>query len=324
MTNTFVGTTRALVCAAALLAAACGSRAEPVAACVAPALPDPSDARAGMARLAGGAFAMGAAAMRPEEGPARKVTVAPFWIDRTEVTNAAFARFVEATGYRTLAERGLAAADYPHLSEDQRRPASLVFVGASQRTLDDPGRWWRVVPGADWRHPEGPGSSIRGRDAWPVVHIAHEDALAYARWLGRDLPSEAEWEYASRGGLDAKPYVWGDERRPDGRARANTWQGVFPVVDTAADGHKAAAAPVGCYEANGFGLFDMAGNVWEWTREPVAPGGPEHVIKGGSFLCSDDFCFRYRPAARQPGPADSGASHIGFRTVLRDDGEDPG
>jgi formylglycine-generating enzyme required for sulfatase activity len=259
------------------------------------------------------------------------VTVRPFRIDRTAVTNAAFARFVEATGYRTLAERGLDAQRYPHLTAQQRKPASLVFVA-------DPTNPWRIVRGADWQHPEGPGSSIRGKDGWPVVHIAWEDAAAYAAWAGRDLPTEAEWEYAARGGLTGARYSWGDAPQSAEQPRANTWQGVFPVIDSGADGYKAATAPVGCYQPNAYGLHDMAGNVWEWTADwyrpgleaadragparadafdPDEPGVAKHVVKGGSFLCSDDFCFRYRPAARIPGPADSGASHVGFRTVLR-------
>ncbi|HET9161448.1 MAG TPA: formylglycine-generating enzyme family protein, partial [Caulobacteraceae bacterium] len=216
----------------------------------------------GMVRIDGGDFLMGAAPERPEEGPPHKVHVNAFSIDRTEVTNAEFARFVTATGYRTLAERGLSKAQYPNLTPKQRRPASLVFVGAKARHFDDPGLWWRIVPGADWRHPTGPGSSVRGKDDWPVVHIAYEDALAYARWLGRDLPTEAEWEYAARGGLDAKRYVWGDQPQDPAHPKANTWQGVFPVIDNGSDGYKASAAPVGCYQPNGYGLFDMAGNVW--------------------------------------------------------------
>lgn len=342
------GTTRlaaAQVAAAGLLivtVAVVAARPAPAKACQAALeLPDPKHPTAGMVHLSAGRFAMGAAAMRPEEGPARAVQVGEFWIDRTEVTNAAFARFVDATGYRTLAERPLDPRRYPQLSAEQRRPASLVFVGAQGPRSGDPSQWWRVIPGADWRHPEGPGSSIRGRGAWPVVHIAWEDALAYARWLGRDLPTEAEWEYAARGGLADKRYVWGDQRPDPARPQANTWQGVFPVLDTGGDGYKAQAAPVGCYAPNGYGLFDMAGNVWEWTKDwfrpglevtsvieqggppearaldPDEPGKPKHVVKGGSYLCSDDFCFRYRPAARTPGPPDSGASHVGFRTVLR-------
>jgi sulfatase modifying factor 1 len=302
---------------------------------------DPAHPTAGMVFVQGGAFDMGAAPARPEEGPPRSVKVKGFWIDRTEVTNAAFARFVATTGYRTAAELPLDPKRYPGLTAEQRRPASLVFVGAESRS-DDPGQWWRIVPGADWRHPSGPGSSIAGKDAWPVVHIAWPDALAYARWLGRDLPTEAEWEYAARGGLAAKRYVWGDQPQTNAAPRANTWQGVFPAVDAATDGYKAQPAPVGCFPANGYGLVDMAGNVWEWTKDwfkpglepsdvaglggppeiraldPAEPGVAKHVIKGGSYLCSDDYCFRYRPAARSPGPPDSGAGHVGFRTVLRD------
>lgn len=323
------------------LLGACGVKVEPPQACQAdPTLPDPADPTAGMVRLAGGVFAMGAAPEHSEEGPPRQVRVGDFWIDRTEVTNAAFARFVAATGYVTLAERPLDPVAYPGLTPDQRQPASLVFVGAGAAG-GDPTAWWRIVPGADWRHPEGPGSSIDGKEAWPVVHVAWEDAQAYARWLGRDLPTEAEWEYAARGGLEGARYAWGDDPAPAGDAKANTWQGVFPVVDSGADGHKAQAAPVGCFEANGHGLYDITGNVWEWTsdwyrpglapaavmarggppramsRDPDEPGQPKHVIKGGSFLCADNFCFRYRPAARAPGPHDGGAAHIGFRTVLR-------
>lgn len=334
-------TLRVSAAALLLLSGGCqAARTPPPKAClVAADLPDPAHPNAGMVRIAGGTFDMGAAALRDEEGPARTVRVAPFWIDRTEVTNAAFARFVAATGYRTEAERPLDAAAYPRLSEKQRRPASLVFVGGGG---EDSATWWRLVPGADWRHPSGPGSSIQGRDTLPVVHIAWSDALAYARWLGRDLPTEAEWEYAARGGLVGKRYSWGDQPQSASAPRANTWQGVFPAVDTGSDGYKAQPAPVGCYPANGFGLNDMAGNVWEWTRDwyrpgleaaddgvqdgpaqarsldPDEPGVAKHVVKGGSFLCSDDFCFRYRPAARTPGPPDGGAAHIGFRTVLRE------
>ncbi len=305
-------------------------------------VPDPSHQHVGMVFVPAGTFAMGAAPLRAEEGPPRTVQVGGFWIDRTEVTNAAFARFVAATGYRTLAERPLEARRYPNLTEAQRAPSSLVFVGAAPGVdRRSPANWWRIIPGADWRHPQGPDSSITGRDALPVVHVAYADALAYARWLGRDLPTEAEWEYAARGGLAGKRYAWGDQPADPSKPRANTWQGVFPVLDTGADGYKAQAAPVGCYAPNGFGLYDMAGNVWEWTKdwfkpglEPAAtealggppqalaldpnePQVPKHVIKGGSFLCSEDYCFRYRPAARSPGPPDSGASHIGFRTILR-------
>ncbi|PWR18078.1 formylglycine-generating enzyme family protein [Zavarzinia compransoris] len=251
--------------------------------------------------LPAGVVNMGEGAVLPGEGPARPVAVAGFEIDATDVTNDQFAAFVAATGHVTLAER---------------LGSSLVFVvtGAAA-DLADPGQWWRVMPGANWRRPEGPGSSLRGRGSLPVVHVAREDALAYARWRGRDLPGEAEWEYAARGGLAHGRYPWGDAPSTAARPLANTWQGAFPAYDLGADGYKAAASPVGCYPANGFGLYDMAGNVWQWTADTTPAGEP--VIKGGSFLCSDDFCFRARPAARLGAAADTTSSHIGFRTVRR-------
>ncbi len=286
----------------------------------APAPPDPAHPTSGMIHLPGGTFLMGAAPVRDGEGPPHETRMAPFWIDATDVTNAQFSHFTAATGYRTLAERGLDEAHFPGLQPQDRAPASLVFVGAAPGVdLHDPGAWWRIVPGADWRHPKGPGSSIAGKDQLPVVHIAYEDALAYAHWAGRDLPTEAEWEYAARGGLAAATYVWGDAPRPAGRIMANTWQGHFPDQDLAEDGYRANPSPVGCFPPNGFGLYDMAGNVWQWTSDVSTTDGntPSHVIKGGSFLCSEHYCFRYRPAARTAGPPDSGASHIGFRTVFR-------
>ncbi len=304
--------------AAALALAPVACAPAPPKACQADlAIPDPAHLRAGMVRIKGGTFLMGAAAMRPEEGPAKAVAVGDFWIDQHEVTNADFAKFVAATGYVTEAERPLDPKLYPGLTPSQMRPSSLVFVGAEPGVdRGDPSAWWRVIPGADWRHPKGPGSNIKGRETLPVVHIGYEDALAYARWLGRDLPTEAEWDSAARGGLAGAPYVWGQQKTPGGQPQANTWQGVFPSIDAGADGYKASAAPVGCFKPNGYGLFDMAGNVWEWTKDRI--NGDQHVIKGGSFLCADDYCFRYRPAAREVGPPDTGASHIGFRTVIRD------
>ena len=286
--------------------------------------------------MKGGRFLMGADPLRGEEGPPRETVVGDFWIDRTDVTNAQFARFVKATGYVTQAEKPLNPKAYPGLSADQLKPSAIVFVGSKAGAGSDPRRWWRVVQGADWRHPQGPRSSIAGGDSLPVVQVGHADALAYARWLGRDLPTEAEWEYAARGGEGAPStrFVWGDAPFDPKRPQANVWQGTFPSVDLGEDGYKARVAPVGCFPANRLGLYDMAGNVWQWVKDPFRPGldpapgegadadpgdpgARAHIIKGGSFLCSPDFCFRYRPSARQPGPTDTGESHIGFRTVLR-------
>ena len=350
----------AAVLTAAIGLAACGRTGGEVAEAQGPAapaicleraaVPAPDAPTAGMVWVPGGAYVMGAAPQRPEEGPPRSVRVDGFWISAAEVTNAEFERFVEATGYVTLAERPLDPDAYPDLPPEALVPASLVFLPPKAgEPARGPSDWWRVVPGADWRHPEGPGSSIAGRERQPVVHIAFEDALAYARWLGHDLPTEAEWEYAARGGLEGAKFVWGDQTGfEDGKPRANTWQGAFPVADTGADGYPARPAPVGCYPPNGYGLYDMAGNVWEWTKDWVRPGlgdtagdnpagppriaaydpadpsAPKHVVKGGSFLCSEDFCWRYRPAARTAGPADGGASHVGFRTVFRGPGPEAG
>jgi formylglycine-generating enzyme required for sulfatase activity len=293
---------------------------------------------AGMVWIPGGAFRMGSNSHYPEERPLRYAKVSGFWIDRHEVTNAQFARFVAATGYRTVAERGLSAKDYPDLPPEALVPGSMVFhePPKNARIRMNVTEWWRYVPGANWRQPTGPGSSIAGKDNHPVVHIAYADALAYANWLGRSLPTEAEWEFAARGGLDEKDYAWGDEQTPEGQWMANSWQGFFPFEDDTSDGYHG-TAPVGCFPPNGYGLFDMIGNVWEWATDwyraghafndgavdPKGPemmsstvGGPVRVIKGGSWLCAPNFCARYRPAARQPQEADLGASHIGFRTVL--------
>jgi formylglycine-generating enzyme required for sulfatase activity len=289
-------------------------------------LPADSGPHAGMVPLAGGRFTMGSEKHYAEESPTREVSVQPFWIDRHDVTNAQFARFVAATGHVTVAER-----DGPDAQGRPLPPAAAVFVMPQGRRAGA----WRLVPGADWRHPQGPGSSIDGLDNHPEVQVAYEDALAYARWLGRDLPTEAQWEFAARGGLQAQPYAWGDRFTPQGRAMANTWQGAFPFENSADDGF-AGTSPVGCFPANGHGLVDMAGNVWQWTStayvpgrgpgavdgEGVDPSRPEtlitseaRVIKGGSHLCAPNVCMRYRPAARQPAEPGLGTSHIGFRTV---------
>jgi len=299
----------AALAAVALVASACGRERAPTLA--APTRDCPAAWPSGEVRLPGGSFVLGADPEQPEEGPPRTVTVAPFAIDRTEVTNAQFAAFVTATGYVTLAERRPDPALYPDVPPAQLRPSSLVFVGDG--TVDG----WRVIEGADWRHPEGPGSDLTGRERHPVVQVGYEDALAYARWRRRDLPTEAQWEFAARAGLDGARYEWGD-RRP-AAPKANTWQGVFPAIDAGDDGYRARTAPVACYPASAYGLYDMTGNVWEWTADRYVGDPRTHLIKGGSFLCADNFCHRYRPSARQAGPPDTGSSHIGFRTVARSD-----
>ncbi|WP_374569737.1 formylglycine-generating enzyme family protein [Phenylobacterium sp.] len=333
-----------LVLGGALALAGCGPAGKPRAVETANAAPPCPAQPRGEVALPGGSFLLGAAGVRPEEGPPHRVTVGPFSIDRTEVTNGEFAAFVKATGYVTLAERQPDPKDYPGVDPKLLHPSAIVFVGADvDPDHNDPSRWWRIVDGANWRHPLGPKTSIAGKDREPVVQIAYQDALAYARWRGRDLPTEAEWEYAARGGLKDAKYSWGNRAADPAHPQANYWQGVFPAVDTGADGYKIRPAPVGCFPPNGYGLYDMAGNVWEWTSDWYRPGHddetaddplgpdvsqafdpaeprsalPKHVIKGGSFLCADDFCFRYRPAARQPGPPDTGASHLGFRTIKR-------
>ena len=257
-----------------------------------------------------GEYLVGTNARYGEEGPPRHVRTNGFQIDVHEVTNAEFARFVEETGYVTVAERQPDPADYPDIDPERLVPGSAVF-GLEPGTN---GIWWRFVPGADWRHPAGPGSDIAGLDHHPVVHVAYEDAAAYAAWAGGRLPTEAEWEIAARGGLEGAEYAWGEEFRPGGTWRANTWQGPFPVIDTGEDGYRG-LAPVGCYEPNAFGLHDMTGNVWEWTSSPFDSRNLTGTIRGGSFLCAPNFCARFRPAARQPQEWDFSASHIGFRTL---------
>jgi sulfatase modifying factor 1 len=281
-----------------------------------------------MAWIPGGTFAMGAEGFYPEESPVRKVSVGGFWIDSHPVTNAEYALFVQETGYVTVAERG---------GEDAV-PGSMVFVQPSGPVpLRDWRRWWELRPGASWREPLGPGSDVRNRSAHPVVHVAHEDAAAYAAWAGKDLPTEAEWEFAARGGLDGAPYPWGDDPAPE---RANVWQGIFPWLDRSDGGH--GTSPVGAFAANAYGLFDVVGNVWEWTAdyyrsgsarfgeiEDGIPSNPRvdsppgatvfasRVVKGGSYLCSTGYDHRFRPAARQPEAIDNGSCHVGFRCVRR-------
>ncbi len=261
----------------------------------------------GRVSLPGGTFAMGAADAYPEEAPVRTITVAAFSIDRTEVTNAQFADFVTATGHVTQAER----------SVDGIAPGSAVFISP---LVSGSAQWWQFVEGADWRHPEGPGSTIKARMHHPVVHVSHADAAAFADWAGGRLPTEAEWEYAARGGLAGARYEWGEEPPETGPPKANTWQGAFPLEDSGADGY-AGTAPVGCFPANGFGLHDMTGNVWEWTSGQFDPVDRNSgTIRGGSWLCAQNFCRRYRPAARHPQERDFSTSHLGFRVVYEEDG----
>jgi formylglycine-generating enzyme required for sulfatase activity len=296
--------------------------------------------------LPGGEFHMGSDVHYPEEAPAHRVRVGAFGLDRHPVTNGQYAAFVEATGYVTVAERPLDPADFPGAPPENLAPGSMVFTPTPGPVdLRHLSQWWAWTPGACWRQPDGPASSVAGRDDHPVVHVAHEDAAAYARWVGARLPSEAEWEHAARGGLDGAEFTWGDEARPGGRLMANTWDGPdFPWRSTGESGWLR-TSPVGSFPSNGFGLVDMAGNVWEWTddwwtsRHPDDPassccaphdphGGdvdgsydpaqpqfrvPRKVIKGGSHLCADTYCLRYRPAARRPQMVDTGMSHIGFR-----------
>jgi formylglycine-generating enzyme len=300
-------------------------------------------------RIAGGMFRMGSDRHYAEEGPSHAVRVTGFAIDPYPVTNRQFAQFVAATGYRTVAERPLDPATFPGMSPEALKPGSLVFRKTRRPIeLGDFRQWWAWTPGASWRHPEGPKSAIADRDDHPVVHIAFEDAQAYAEWAGKALPTEAEWEFAARGGLDGAEYAWGDELAPNGHMMANTWWGEFPYRRLRTRGYER-TSPVGSFPANGYGLFDMIGNVWEWTtdwystRHPVDAakpccisqdprGGtlagsldpaqpavniPRRVVKGGSFLCAPSYCRRYRPAARHAQMVDSGMSHIGFRCVTR-------
>jgi formylglycine-generating enzyme required for sulfatase activity len=293
----------------------------------------------GMLFISGGTFRMGADSLKfPEERSAPNVSVSSFCIDAHEITNAEFAKFVKATGYKTVAEIPLSKEEFPDLPDEQRLAGSLVFQPPKEDAQQLPFlSWWAWTVGANWQHPFGKDSSIKGKDNYPVVHIAYKDAEAYAKWIGKAIPTEAQWEYAARGGLDGATYAWGDQYS---EKKANTWQGIFPFFNTKADGYKG-LAPVGSFPPNGYGLYDITGNVWEWTSDffefghdrmahqhnPIAgdrhksfdPKKPDesvlHVIKGGSYLCAPNYCSRYRPAARESESPDTGTTHIGFRLV---------
>ncbi len=310
----------------------------------------------GMVWIPGGEFVMGSDSetVWPDERPAHRVRVDGFWIDEHEVTNAEFRAFVQATGYKTTAEQAPSAEEIlrqsppgtPAPAPELLVPGSLVFTPPDRPvSLDDFSQWWKWTPGASWKHPQGPGSTIDGKDAYPVVQVSWDDAVAYARWAGKRLPTEAEWERAARGGLEGKPYVWGDEAPSETAKLANIWQGQFPNQNSAADGF-AGVAPVKSFAPNGYGLYDMAGNVWEWCADwyqrdlyqsragqgvIVNPAGPDHssdptnpfaplrLQRGGSFLCNDNYCSRYRPSARHGCSPDTGMSHVGFRCVISSD-----
>lgn len=299
--------------------------------------------------IPGGTFPMGSDAHYPEEAPVHRVTVAAFWVDDAPVTNVQFADFVRSTGYVTYAQIPPNADEYPGALPEMLRAGSLVF-SPPRRAVDlrDWSQWWSFTFGAYWRRPYGPNSSIADHGNHPVVHVAYQDVEAYAKWCGKELPTEAEWEFAARGGLDGAEFAWGAEFTPAGRHMANTWQGNFPHENLVSDGYKR-TSPVKTYAANGYGLYDMIGNVWEWTTDWYSPrhaedakkaccipqnprGGPKEdsfepcnpqipiprkVLKGGSFLCAPNYCRRYRPAARHAQPIDTSACHIGFRCIAR-------
>ena len=302
-----------------------------------------------MVWIPGGTFRMGSNRHYPEEAPAHRVAVAGFWVDRTPVTNSQFAKFVAATGHVTFAEIPPDPKTYPGALPHMLYAGSLVFRRPLERVQANHwGHWWTFMKGADWRHPLGPGSTIEGLGDHPVVHVAYQDAVAYAQWAGKDLPTEAEWEFAARDGEEDAEFAWGDELHPGGKMMANTWQGQFPWQNLAQDGYER-TSPVGAFPQNDYGLYDMIGNVWEWTSDwfsarhqpdaakpcciPKNPRGgaenlsydpcqpeariPRKVLKGGSYLCAPNYCRRYRPAARHPQPIDTSACHVGFRCIAR-------
>jgi formylglycine-generating enzyme required for sulfatase activity len=316
------------------------------------ATPPPGEAPDGMVWIPGGEFSMGSVDCETSKCspdtvadamPVIRVYVDGFWADKTEVTNAQFAKFVEATGYRTIAEIAPTPEEFPGAPPENLIAGSIVFQPApAEVKLNEHLQWWRYAAGASWKHPEGAGSHIEDRANHPVVHIAYADAQAYAKWAGKRLPTEAEWEFAARGGLSGKIYAWGDEFQPGGKAMANTWQGKFPVKDEGTDGF-AGVAPVGRFPPNAYGLYDVAGNVWEWVSDwyrpntyakavltdgvarnpqgpessfdPAEPGAQKRGNRGGSYLCTDQYCTRYMVGTRGKGEVSSGSSHVGFRCV---------
>ena len=305
-----------------------------------PAPPTNSVAKTnGMVWIPAGTFYMGTEEGRPDERPQHKVMLNGFWMDQGEVTNEQFEEFVKATGYVTIAERKPDPKDFPGAAPELLVPGAIVFTPPTEEVpLNNSAAWWRYVPDANWRHPEGPDTTIAGREKHPVVQVAWFDAVAYANWAGKRLPTEAEWEYAARGGLDRQPYDWGKEQTPGGKWQANIWQGKFPLKNTLEDGF-ATTSPVGAFAPNGYGLLDMSGNVWQWCSDyyrpdyystspsinppgpndsfdPDEPGSKKRVQRGGSFLCSDTYCTGYKPATRMKCTPDTGLSHSGFRCAL--------
>ena len=326
---------------AASAAAACRAH-RPAAVAHVKAAAAPGPAPAGMVWVPGGTFWMGCENCgMPDALPAHLVAIDGFWMDRAPVTNAEFERFVKATGYVTVAERPLDPKDYPGVPRDKLVPGSAVFIPTSSPVpLDNPLQWWRYTPGANWKHPEGPGSSLKERSDHPVVHVAFEDVAAYTKWANKRLPTEAEFEFAARGGLDRHMYPWGNDLTPGGKAAANIWQGKFPAKDRGEDGYLG-TSPVTAFPPNGFGLYDMGGNVWQWcsdwyrpdvyaTRtgavtqnpqgppdsfDPQEPSAAKRVLRGGSYLCTDRYCARYLVGSRGKGEVTSGTSNLGFRLV---------